>query len=65
PVVAQVPPPAPRHAPAPTQLVAAPRPAEPPVTSLGGSLLGGSRPMLAPPVPFGSAHAATLNGGGR
>jgi hypothetical protein len=27
-------------------------------------MLGGSRPLLAPPVPFGSANAATLNGGG-
>lgn len=27
-----------------------------------GSALGGGRPMLAPPVPFGSAGAATLGG---
>jgi hypothetical protein len=48
---------------------AAPRRAEPAPagmggSALGGSALGGNRPLLAPPVPFGSANAATLNGGG-
>ncbi|WP_431272582.1 hypothetical protein [Dankookia sp. P2] len=40
---------------------AAPRMAEAPVIALG-SALGGGRPLLAPPVPFGSANAATLGG---
>jgi hypothetical protein len=37
---------------------------EPPASSALGSALGGNRPLLAPPVPFGSAHAATISGPG-
>jgi hypothetical protein len=37
--------------------------ADPPLTTIG-SLLGASRPALAPPVPFGAATAATVAGGG-
>lgn len=50
-------PPAPTLARA-TMPVAAP----PPPAPSGGSLLGTARPMLAPPVPFGGANAATLGG---
>lgn len=50
-------PPAPTLARA-TMPVAAP----PPPAPSGGSLLGTARPMLAPPVPFGAANAATLGG---
>ncbi|MFZ4410127.1 MAG: cell division protein FtsL [Paracraurococcus sp.] len=55
--------PAPTLRPAITQVAVAPAPrlSEPPVVSLG-SALGGGRPLLAPPVPFGSANAATLGG---
>jgi hypothetical protein len=67
PALAQVAPrpPVPAVRPAVTQVTtaAAPRIAESPAVSLG-SALGGGRPMLAPPVPFGSAHASTLNGAG-
>jgi hypothetical protein len=65
PVVAHAaPPPAPTLRPAVTQVATAPAPrmAEAPVIALG-SALGGGRPLLAPPVPFGSANAASLGGG--
>jgi hypothetical protein len=65
PVVAHAaPPPAPTLRPAVTQVATAPAPrmTEAPVIALG-SALGGGRPLLAPPVPFGSANAATLGGG--
>jgi len=44
----------------------APTPVRPPQAEVpAGSLLGATRPMLAPPVPFGAANAATLGGGAR
>jgi hypothetical protein len=68
PAVAHLAPPAPTLRPAVTQVATAPVPRMPaprmteqPVVSLG-SALGGGRPLLAPPVPFGSANAATLGG---
>ena len=69
PPVASPPPTAPR-APV-TQVAAASRPAlvEPPravaagTFASGSALGGGARPMLPPPVPFGSAGAATLGNG--
>lgn len=67
-VARAVPPPAPAPTlrPAVTQVATGPAPrlAEAPVIALG-SALGGGRPLLAPPVPFGSANAATLGGGVR
>jgi hypothetical protein len=46
-----------------TQVASVPavRIADPPVTSLGSAL--GGRPSLAPPVPFGSANAASYGNG--
>jgi hypothetical protein len=39
-----------------------PAPVAPAAALPSASLLGTSRPTLAPPVPFGSANAATLSG---
>lgn len=70
PVVAHAAPPVPTLRPAVTQVATAPAPrmAEAPVVALGsalGSVLGSGRPLLAPPVPFGTANAATFGGGAR
>lgn len=57
--------PAIHHAPPPEPVTRVARANVPDTTipsALGGSALG--RPMLAPPVPVGSAHAATLHGSG-
>jgi hypothetical protein len=56
---------APRIAPATVQPAVVPARAVPAYPAMGGgSALGlGGQPMLPPPVPFGSAAAATLNGG--